>query len=872
MSVYKSLEIILLSILGLQCHLLWAQTTENNSPSDSAANAYPERKDGNEIVTVVGSRIPGPLQATTQPIEIIDRQAIDRSGATTIQDLIRQLVGAANFGGYRPQIRLNETEAAGISGINLRGLGPKNTLVLLNGKRIPHNGVISSVDVNVLPLASVKRIEILKSGGSAIYGSDAVGGVVNIVFDEKIKNSRFGVRLEKPAKAGGGGSTAAYSSFGSNGIDFASATYLSYHHTDSLEESDRQWAGDIKSSFSFPPNYREYGKSKAKWHDYSTDENNKLCDGVDEKGRCLFLTSKMTQYYPELTQMSALHFGEYAVRKGLKLNYRLLFAQNEDLHSRAPNAVTYILPATVADASNIGSDVRSPGSDLEVNLRTLALGKRKYSTTEKTYDGIASVNAETDRGLKWSLSQSAGGSSSKTNMRQGFALNSEVTKLVSEGRYDPTSVESASIISEASYKPWGIVDTKQYITESQVQPVSIIGESYSVSSLVGAAYTSEIYTSQSDDERQNIDPKTGESNVLGSKSSSGHGDRRIRSLFTELTFNWENYGELLTAVRHDSYEDFGDTTNPSIAFSITPEHWIKFRASASRGYKAPPLRKLYESKSVDMPVLVDYKRCASTNDKSACSPTQYRATTLSNPNLKEETSENSSAGLAFFPNNSTSLEYTLWDARINGIIPDSIDWNEILASEAKGYDLNKLGTSVRRIEGSETSEIQTIESRLTNLSKRHVRGFDLSASSTYDISNQRLSLTANYSEVLYFKEQFAAGAAEIDKAGTYDYPRWRSAATLSYGIGKSDLSITNSRTAKHHKLFKKNESVSEYSQWDIHYSTGFLEKNLVARVGVIDLFRAQLPLDDSQKGPDKLSNRLYSAIGQTYYLGVDYQI
>lgn len=136
-----------------------------------------------ETIIVTGTNIRGG-QSTSQLI-VLGRKEIDQSGATSVEQLMRDVpqnmqggVGQENF--RVPGAGADPTEQG--AGLNLRGLGQRATLVLINGRRVAPSGAGSFVDVSLIPLSAVQRVEILTDGASAIYGSDAVGGVVNFIM------------------------------------------------------------------------------------------------------------------------------------------------------------------------------------------------------------------------------------------------------------------------------------------------------------------------------------------------------------------------------------------------------------------------------------------------------------------------------------------------------------------------------------------------------------------------------------------------------------------------------------------------------------------------------------------------------------------
>lgn len=133
-----------------------------------------------ERIQVTGSRIKRTDLESSSPVQVTSAEDIELSGYTRIEDLLNSL----------PQIEASETafEANGASGtatVDLRGLGSNRTLVLVNGRRLQPGGVYSqAADINQIPAALVKRVEVLTGGGSATYGADAVAGVVNFVMND----------------------------------------------------------------------------------------------------------------------------------------------------------------------------------------------------------------------------------------------------------------------------------------------------------------------------------------------------------------------------------------------------------------------------------------------------------------------------------------------------------------------------------------------------------------------------------------------------------------------------------------------------------------------------------------------------------------
>src|SRR5690554_5440675 len=141
-------------------------------------DADEEKAERVERIQVTGSRIQRADLEGALPVTVIDREAIELSGETSAADLIRNTT-FNSAGSFRPQ---SGSSAQGVSQVDMRGLGAGRTLVLVDGRRLTMSSSTgSSQDLNSIPMGAIERIEILTDGASAIYGSDAIGGVINVI-------------------------------------------------------------------------------------------------------------------------------------------------------------------------------------------------------------------------------------------------------------------------------------------------------------------------------------------------------------------------------------------------------------------------------------------------------------------------------------------------------------------------------------------------------------------------------------------------------------------------------------------------------------------------------------------------------------------
>ena len=173
-----------------------AQQAEQGATSESAKTL--------DTVQVTGSHIKRLQLSGVGPVSVVDAEAIERSGATSVETLLQRLPASAGFAGSQSNAYWAEN-GYGTTQVNLRGLGINRTLVLLNGRRVVNGGTgaNSSVDLNIIPVALIERIEVLKDGASAIYGADAVAGVVNIITKKNYDGAEAAVRYGQTFESDG---------------------------------------------------------------------------------------------------------------------------------------------------------------------------------------------------------------------------------------------------------------------------------------------------------------------------------------------------------------------------------------------------------------------------------------------------------------------------------------------------------------------------------------------------------------------------------------------------------------------------------------------------------------------------------------------
>jgi iron complex outermembrane receptor protein len=186
-------------------------------------------------VEVTGSRIKRVDAETTQPVAVVSRADIEKSGLTNVFDILNNITSSDGSGLSTTTTQTNGSD--GSQQISLRGLGADRTLVLVDGKRWVTD-LDGTVDLSTIPVAIIERIDVLKDGASAIYGSDAIAGVVNIITRKNFEGAQFGMSYGQTAK-GDGAQRAADLTIGAAGERASGVMSLSYSEQEEIMAGDR---------------------------------------------------------------------------------------------------------------------------------------------------------------------------------------------------------------------------------------------------------------------------------------------------------------------------------------------------------------------------------------------------------------------------------------------------------------------------------------------------------------------------------------------------------------------------------------------------------------------------------------------------------
>ena len=229
-----------LALIGVGAHLAGAAFAQDAKPVQKV-----------ERVEITGSSIKRLSSEGALPVQVITAEELSRKGITTAEEMLSQM--GINGTGADSAVANNNVFGAdtdrltgGSANANLRGLGPGSTLVLLNGRRVSTHGMSGgAVDLNAIPMAAVARVEILKDGASAIYGTDAIGGVINFILKKDMEGVAVGLDYSQPLESSGGTRRRASITGGFGNLDRDRFNFLgsvTLDKDDILRGSERDWA------------------------------------------------------------------------------------------------------------------------------------------------------------------------------------------------------------------------------------------------------------------------------------------------------------------------------------------------------------------------------------------------------------------------------------------------------------------------------------------------------------------------------------------------------------------------------------------------------------------------------------------------------
>jgi iron complex outermembrane receptor protein len=843
-------------------------------------------------VEVTGSSIKRLAAESSLPITTIRAADFVKQGLTTAQEVLNT-------------IPMNQTSTVtssavgsgtgGRSSADLRGLGGDKTLVLLNGRRLAnHPYFADTVDLNIIPLAALERVEVLRDGASAIYGTDAIGGVINFITKRSVKGNALTVEGYEPLRRGGGSEQRVNLLGGWGDLNrdgYSMFGVLDYHQQSALQATERSFARtgvrpergmNEVSRTTFPANF---------FSDLGVAGNPYFATGcrppdtlpATDDPVCEFDYTQFIDLIPKTRQYSAMgkfnrqftpdHLGSIEFVWGRSTNeVRVAPPPMSNLGITMTAASPYY-PGNGAVPAFPGLT----GENLDISWRPLESGRRLNYDSSSTTRLQASLEGNL-AGWDYNTAISHSLGRARSSFRGGYLIDQRIIEGVGAGVLNPFGPQSAA---GADF----------------LQNSLLLGEYVHArinSSAVDARASRELMTlpggplgfALGAEFRRDRAKYFVNRGLAGQASSSGFADaqdssgqRSIYAVFTELNVPVIKDLELNFAGRYDHYSDVGGSFNPKVALRYQPTRQVLVRGSFNKGFRAPTLFDLFapqqttnSSDTYDDPVLCPGGVPAPGANPNIVCGQQQNVRGGGNPDLSPEKSRTYSAGIVFEPLPSLTLSADYWNIKLKDQISQLAE-QTIFGNFARYQNLFVYDPS-----GTRLSYVLDITS---NLGEVRTRGLDLSL--LYRLPKNpfgNLSLSIDGTYVNKYEYQNERGGAFTQNAGVYADAtpvfRWRHNVLLTLVSGDYTFNLAN-RYMSHY--VDQNTSVApEFANNVGHYSTWSLSTTFTGNkmfeltAGIKNLFDEEPPFSNQvtsfQLGYDP---RYTDPIGRTVYARLTYK-
>ena len=785
-----------------------------------------------EEMVVTGSHIRG-VEPVGSELFVIDRNEIDRSGLVTIEQLVGTL--PQNFGGTPggDTVAVGTDENIGNSGlgsgINLRGLGADATLVLLNGRRLTGSGGFGEfVDVSSIPVSAIERIEVLADGASALYGTDAVGGVVNLIMRDDYEGAettaRFGTVTEGGLQEYQVGQT-----FGTSWGGGSALISYEYYRRENLLSEDRRFSassdlfffgGDnFGSEFSNPGNVFSLAPFGPAFAIPSGQDGTSLAPEDFLAGQVNIQNQREgTDVLPENERHSVFVSVKQSISDRIGVFAEGRYSQREfSLASQAPVAFIQIRP------NNPFFATPTPGSTRTVVGFSFIddLGPLQNSGEVERYGFVGGMYFEF--GSSWKIEVYGSYNKEQADNRLVGVPNTTLLNEALGNFSDPTTgspdnPETAfNPLVDGFFNPFGdgpvnataVVeairgfssnedDTELWTVNAKADGVLFRLPAGDVRLAVGAEYREETLENRSLIFVRTLEPEPGEDDRFGRGVVAGFGELFV-PLFSEQNRRpgFERL-ELSVAGRVEDYDDFGTTANPKVGVVWSPLDGLSVRGTYGTSFKAPSLPEI---STADFRI----RRTRLVDPMSPTGRTDVLFFAGGNADLLPEEATAFTVGTSITPTvlPGLAIDVGYFDIKFeNRIAAPGIDNIASLLVEEELFlpfitrdpDLQTV-IDLLNDPAYTSSPIPPelvgaiIDGRFVNTSSNNVRGLDFSVAYAIDTAVGAFDLRVSGSYLIDFEEQLTPTSPAFDRVDTVFNPvdlRLRNEISWTYqGFGAS---------------------------------------------------------------------------------------
>ncbi|WP_454262234.1 TonB-dependent receptor plug domain-containing protein [Pseudoxanthomonas mexicana] len=766
-----------------------ASLATGNAFAQEAASSDTEAKTLDRI-EVTGSRLKRADIEGSLPVTVIDRAAIDASGRVSVADVLREST-FSSFGNFRPQ---SGSSAQAVADIDLRGIGSDRTLVLIDGRRAPYApSTGANADLNTIPLAAVERIEILSDGASALYGSDAIGGVVNIILRKDYEGAEFRYGKGSP-KVTGGDTEEASVVFGTASERGSLLLGASYNKRGMVFTRD-QIGGNVRggsfygNNFYFEdPEHPRAGTSRGAdgaaggaLTGYACDDTNFWRNGAN----CVFDFNAVAANEASVKNKSLFARGTWQINDDWTVYTAASYSNADSFGRYAPTPGRLYVPEGTPN-----DPVPGDGLGVFVYHRYAAAGNRDNYVDNTSIDFTlgfqwqASDRLAVDFGLRRSDAKFK-------ELGRGYIVTPLAEQAVATGAYnlrDPFGNPQSVVQGfTATTSRDGKFNIDELFANATLDLFEMGGGMSAIA--FGAEYREEDYADV-------YDSLSEAGVVAGSAGNSAAGTREVYAAYAEWLFPIVSSFDITVAARYDNYSDYGSDVSPKVSLRWQPMDSLTFRASAGQGFRAPTLPSLYGKRSFSAEEVQDYRTCLAigfsaadcggdaNNDNIADGPqnedvVSYQIDSYSSGNqqLKSEQSKQYGLGVAWDPTDWMNVTLDYYNIEIEDRIRQ-IEYQELVDFDNRGIAL-PTGTSVIRRSNGSVAEINTAYANEGDL---ETSGLDFNLRTRFDLGNA--GKLENWLQIAHTLDYTVTdGVVKKDRLGWVTQPENRGSLrnTWSYG-------------------------------------------------------------------------------------------
>ncbi|GAA5187021.1 TonB-dependent receptor [Ferrimonas gelatinilytica] len=737
-----------------------------------------------ERIEVTGSHIKRTDMEGPSPILAISDEDIRNAGAQDISELLRKLP-VSGTGTFSTQGNNSDDTGNGGAAVSLRGLGADSTLVLLNGRRISVSAFAKEidtafVDINAIPLSAIDRIEILKDGASATYGSDAIAGVVNIILKKDFEGFEvtggYGDTTD-----GGGEEISASALWGTRGDRSHSTVVLDYFKREETLFADRDYSKSADQTPNGGPDLRSSAGNPGSYSSATIGEDGSiLSDGnwqpdpncpadLTVGPYCRYDYAPFMTSVPETERVGLMVLQSYEITDTTTFFGELSYQHNNTVVKGAASpsfSEFYMLADNPLFTS--GTAVNPfPGEDITMRRRLTEAGNRLKKVETDNARGVFGVKGSISD-WDWEVAYTYSRSRSNEYGLRGFVWTSELQEAINEGAFNPlATTQSPEVIDRVT-----VNTTRNGNSTIKAFDGKFTGDIFDYA--LGTAALAVGFEYRDERLEDNPDELFLRGEIFGTEATQAKGERDQSSLFAELALPLGETLEAQLAVRYEDYSDFGNNTSPKVALRWAPLDMVAFRASWGEAFRAPSLVQIGLGATQESPNLVDTTRCAITGDDFDCDPNERTVIFAGNPDLKPEESTSYNVGVILEPLENWSLALDYWNYDQDNLITS--DTQYLLDTQGNNPDFVKREPTVNGVPG----QIIEIYDRFLNLGGQNTDGFDFDTRYLWESQGAgSYVFSYNLTWVTSFDEVRQDGT-ERDLNGEFQHPEVRWTAALDW--------------------------------------------------------------------------------------------